>query len=133
MLHTLEMGMILSFFYDLLRVLRRLIAHNLFWISAEDLIFWLICGNRFFLLLQRESDGIIRWFAVCGAAAGIFLYQRFFSPHFIRLTTALLKPVFVMIGRGMRWLNRHTIGFMKKRLTQILKVLKMKLNSKDRG
>ena len=76
LLHSLIMGVFLLFVYDILRIIRRVIPHDGFWVSVEDLVFWLYCGGEVFLLMYRESNGTLRWFAVIGAMTGMFLYRN---------------------------------------------------------
>ena len=110
LLHAVGLGFFLSFLYDCFRIFRRLIPHGLFWISLEDSFFWLgvaIVGFRF---LHGEGNGTLRWFAVLGAAVGIFLYGRLISALYLKLAVKLLAPIKV---------------FLKRILTGIWKLLKM--------
>lgn len=70
LLHSFLMGILITFVYDGFIIMRRLIRHNLFLISVEDLIFWIACAIGVFYMLYEENNGILRWFAVFGAALG---------------------------------------------------------------
>ncbi len=52
-LHTLVMGIVITFVYDWLLIIRKLIKHNTLWISIEDLFFWLACGIGVFYMLYK--------------------------------------------------------------------------------
>lgn len=106
LLHALEMGVFISFLYDLLRIFRRLVRHNWFWVSLEDVIFWIYCAISVFLLLHRENNGILRWFAVLGAMAGIWAYLSMASPQVLKYAV-------------------RTGNFLKKQLTRFFKMLTM--------
>lgn len=56
--------------YSCIRIVRRLVKHNLFVVSVEDFFFWIATGLYLFLEMYETSDGSIRWFFVSGVAAG---------------------------------------------------------------
>ena len=60
LLHSLLMGIFITFVYDLLRIFRRVAPHGQFLVSLEDLAFWVYCGGEVFLLMYRESNGTLR-------------------------------------------------------------------------
>ena len=84
MLYALLMGIFITFIYDILRIFRRVIPHNGFFVSLEDLFFWIYCAMEVFLLMYHESNGTLRWFAVLGAVAGMFAYKKLISPFFVK-------------------------------------------------
>ena len=145
LLHSLIMGVFLLFVYDILRIIRRVIPHDGFWVSVEDLVFWLYCGGEVFLLMYRESNGTLRWFAVIGAMTGMFLYRKLFSPVFVKYMSRLLGKLLEGMGRIVKWMcrpvgragrkvgkgTRRLLGrqrrFLKSRLTFFLKALKINL------
>ena len=63
-------GNLIYLVYALIRVMRRLWKHNLFFISLEDLIFWIGTGIYLFVRIYQTSDGIIRWYFVIGVLLG---------------------------------------------------------------
>ena len=56
--------------YYVIRVFRRLIRHNLFWISVEDFCYWIGIGFYLFLVIFQTSNGSIRWYFVVGTLLG---------------------------------------------------------------
>ena len=80
LLHSFLLGVGMAFLYDILRILRRVFAHSTSMVSLEDLAFWIHCAGKVFLLMFHESNGNLRWFAVLGALAGMYLYHRTISP-----------------------------------------------------
>ena len=76
LLHSFLLGVFITFFYDLFRVFRRVVRHGIFWISLEDLVFWVMASVGIFYLLYYENNGAFRWFAVFGAGAGMVLYKK---------------------------------------------------------
>ena len=106
LLHALYMGIFITFVYDLLRVFRRVVPHRGFFVSAEDLFFWIYCGGEVFLLMYHESDGTLLWFAVLGALAGMFLYRKLVSPYFVKFAALSLSRILEFLGRALEWLSR---------------------------
>ena len=58
--------------YDILRVFRRLVKHNLLCVSIEDILFWIGTGFYLFVRIYETSNGTIRWYFVLGVLFGGF-------------------------------------------------------------
>lgn len=156
MLHALFMGIFITFVYDILRILRRVFPHKGFFVSLEDIVFWIYCAVKVFLLMYYESNGNLRWFAILGAVAGMFMYMKLVSPFFVNYTSLVLQKIleylikaagfvlrpFVKLGAGLkakleraarrravRLQKKRELGhhFVKKKLTYLRKMLKIKL------
>ena len=56
--------------YLAIRIFRRILKHNLLWISVEDAIFWIAAGFYLFLKIYQTSNGTIRWYFVLGVLVG---------------------------------------------------------------
>ncbi len=150
--YALIMGIFITFVYDLLRICRRVIPHGSFWISMEDLCFWIYCAMEVFLLMYHESDGTLRWFAVLGAMAGMLAYKKLISPFFVKYASLLINKLIDPMVKAIKWLfrplvkggarlksaagrvknraigkNSHFKWFLKKKLTLIIKVFRMTL------
>lgn len=94
LLHSFLMGILITFVYDGFIIMRRLIRHNLFLISVEDLIFWIACAIGVFYMLYEENNGILRWFAVFGAALGMAAYKKSVSPFLVKIITMVIERIF---------------------------------------
>lgn len=152
LLHSVLIGIFITFVYDLLRILRRVISHAQIMVSLEDLAFWVYSGAEVFLLMYHESNGTLRWFAVLGALGGMFFYKKAVSPLFVKYAALLLGKILELLKRILKWLCKpfcllgrktgHAVhktggrvkGWMKKigrgikfRLTFFLKVFRMNL------
>lgn len=144
--HSVITGIIITFVYDWLLIFRRLVRHNCFLVSVEDFFFWIACGLSCFYMLYKENNGVLRWFAVAGAAIGIFLYKKIIGSIFInimstiihkimwlvfRLIQIVLKPVKCLIYCIRRYVRfvftkfKKCISFLKNRLTVCIKMLKI--------
>ncbi|MBQ2802355.1 MAG: spore cortex biosynthesis protein YabQ [Lachnospiraceae bacterium] len=152
LLHALNMGIFITFVYDLLRILRRVIPHGVLLISIEDILFWIYCAAKVFLLMHHESNGTLRWFAVLGACIGMLVYKKLVSAYFVKYVSMVLQKIvdfLIKIGKviikplafaggktakattGLRTKlsrkKRQIKQYLKKQLTYFLKMLKMNL------
>lgn len=93
LLYALLMGIFITFVYDILRIFRRVIPHGNRMISLEDMIFWMYCATRVFLLMYHESNGTLRWFAVLGALVGMLLYKKLVSFIFVKYVSLALRKL----------------------------------------
>lgn len=72
--HSVLAGMAVYGAYTVIRIIRRIIKHNLLAVSIEDFLFW--TGTSFYLFMEiyHTSNGSVRWFLILGIVAGmIFL------------------------------------------------------------
>ena len=104
--YSVIMGIYITFLYDLLRIGRRVIAHNGFWVSVEDLAFWIYCAMKVFYLMHAESDGTLRWFAILGALLGMFLYKKTISPFFVKWVLHFIAKPFQFVAKQMKKILR---------------------------
>lgn len=155
LLYALLMGIFITFIYDILRIFRRVVPHGDLLVSLEDIAFWVYCAAKVFLLMYHESDGTLRWFAVLGALVGMMTYKKLVSPSLVKYATLLLCKILQILGkvgaflfkpfarmlqqvrrilhgasvkamqRKRRKENKQQSRFLKKKLTFLLKVLKM--------
>lgn len=126
--------------YDVLRIIRRLIKHNGFFMAVEDLLFWVITSVFIFAMIYRENNGIIRGFSVMGMAIGMVLYHYILSDMIVSLITkfifTLLRPLrFVLkkIKQFIRFLTtrgRKLASFIFIRLKKLHKSVRIALNSR---
>lgn len=148
LLYSLIMGVAFTCLYDLLRIFRKIVHHGNFWQSLEDLFYWVVIAISVFYLMQKESNGSLRWFAILGAFVGMFLYKKLLGELFVNSVSAVLlflikyisKVLFFIftpvrflgrkIKKGMHFVeNKGNRGAkrVKKKLTGWLKTLKMAL------
>lgn len=148
LLYSFWLGVIITFVYDNVRVFRRVLRHNTFFISVEDLFFWIGVSLSIFLLQHRENDGIFRWFSVVGAFLGMLIYRKTISRFYIKHMTVLLRkilkflyiffsylfsPIYFVerkMGNLIKKAGRRTVSAVSKqkiRLTSRKKMIKMTL------
>lgn len=93
LLHSFLLGIAITFVYDGFVILRRLVRHSLFLISLEDMFFWIACAIGVFYMLYEENNGVLRWFAVFGAALGMIAYKKSVSPLIVRGVTQIVRKI----------------------------------------
>lgn len=147
-LHSLLLGMVITFVYDGFLILRRLIKHSILWISLEDTIFWMVCAVGVFYMLYEENNGILRWFAVFAATLGMMIYKISVSHFFVDVMSTIIAKIFHILFCIFRFFMKpigiagnktmsvckislrktNKIGkYMKIRLTRQIKLLKITL------
>ena len=145
-LHSILMGLVITFAYDWVLIFRKLFTHGRFFMSVEDFVYWFACGIGVFYMLYRENNGILRWFAVVGAALGMLTYKAIIKNRFVNIVSkcihnimwivfsviqVVLKPLkclFFAARRCVRFVWRKLKKvklFIKKRLTVCLKTIRM--------
>ena len=135
--HSICMGVVITFVYDWILILRKLIKHKIFWISLEDFFFWIACGLGVFYMLYKEYNGVLRWFTVLGAMIGMIFYKCLISKFFVhimstciykimwflfRIIQIVLKPLKWLVSKAAKFLN-----FLKKKIKKYEKFIKNKL------
>lgn len=149
LLYSVLLGIGITFVYDCLRIFRRVAVHGMFWISIEDLLYWIFVSFSIFYLLYYENDGAFRWFAVLGVLAGMFLYQKTLSPLYVKYVSRFLiwikkklEKLFLLLSRPLRlagrWAGQKTSAaarrfrrftrILKKRLTVRARMAKMEIS-----
>lgn len=147
-LHSVFMGVIITFVYDWFLIIRKLIKHGTIWISLEDIVFWIACGLGVFNMLYRENNGILRWFTVIGAMLGMACYKWLVSKIFVQImSTCIYKimrflfKILQIIVKPITWLSKKLRkitnifrkkikkcqNYIKNRLTVCIKMVKMVL------
>lgn len=127
-------GMGLFFLYDILRIFRRIFPHGAIWVGIEDFVYWLVCTGAVFAMLYRENDGMVRGFALGGAAIGMLLYYLVLSRFVIRINVFVIKKILKAIGKILHvlfgpllWIGKKVWGFLKKQLKKIYRAVRMGL------
>lgn len=146
--HSVLLGVFVAVVYDVVRIFRRVVSHNRFFLSLEDILYWVFCAWEVFYLLYKESSGVLRWFAILGIALGMFLYLisiSRFVVHFVSMGInkflLLISKIFGVLFKPFRKaagkvgavskktgrVTKRSGHFLKKKLTASGKVLKILL------
>lgn len=141
-------GICVTVLYDTIRIIRRCIPHGIFWISVEDLLFWIVVSVSFFLLQHYENSGIFRWFSIIGVMAGMGMWHllgsRLYVKHVTTFLCFLLKQLYrichFLLGPFFYLQDKTKIGLgygrkktgslcrhLKNRLTRYIKMITITL------
>lgn len=123
MLYSIAAGIGMAFAYDFLRLFRRLVKHRRWLVDMEDILYWTACFLLSFYLLYYGNNGVLRFFAVIGAGAGMCLYEktvgRFLVRGICRVISFVCKPVVLLKNRLTHFVNQHTIKVRKSILCKM--------------
>lgn len=102
LLQAFALGAVITFTYDWLWILRKVVCHRQFVINLEDIGFWLLWGLLVFIWMYRVSNGGMRWFAVGGAVFGMCLYRGLISDFFVKGMSFLLEKILHILSKVLR-------------------------------
>ena len=92
-LYSLCLGFIISFIYDIIRLIRNLIPHHWFFISLEDILFWIFTSIVQFLLLYKVNNGMIRWYSIAAALLGMVLYIKSLGQYMVPYMSYFIRQI----------------------------------------
>ena len=94
-------GFIFTMYYDVIRIIRRLIKHREFFVTIEDVVYGIFIGIQIFLLNYQNNKGVVRIFMFVGLLIGSIIYHKIFSTTlvevFSRFFGVLLDKIFKML------------------------------------
>lgn len=135
--NSVVLGAFLTFLYDGWLILRNVIKHNTFWISLEDLIFWIATALTAFLSLYGQNNGVLRWFVIAGAGLGMLLYKLSVSGFYVKYTSkailyivVYIKKIAYFVFKPFKFAKKHVnSGFLqvKDRIKKVTIMLKKRL------
>ena len=128
-LYSILIGAILSFLYDLFRVLRKEVGHKNLVVAFEDILFWIICTAFMFVFIYNINYGEIRAYVFIGAIIGCIFYYLTISKVIVRLLCIIidflrkiilgllkiiLKPFIIIVIRPFRKMGTAAASKSKK-------------------
>ena len=108
LLHTIKVGMGIAVLYDGLRMFRLVLPHHSVIVSVEDLLFWIYTTAVIFRMQFYQNNGVSRGFSILGIMLGMIVYDRLIGERLVRITA-------------------KAVGFIKRELTKIGKLFRIKL------
>ena len=88
---TIGIGAALAVVYDVFRIARRVVKHNIVAVSGEDVIFWMVAGFATYYFFLFINDGKFRVYMVAGIILGIFSYRMTLSRIFVPFFSKILR------------------------------------------
>ena len=78
-------GAVITFIYDQIRIVRRVLPHGSVLVAIEDLLFWLFAGIVIFSLLYL--------------ATGMFLYKKIFRDFLVNFMSTVIRRILDIVVR----------------------------------
>ena len=91
-------GAAAGLWYDVFRAVRLMGKKDDRGRGGEDILYVVTVMSAFFFLVQRLSRGLIRFYMLVGAAAGLVLYELFLHPLFFRIIKGIIYLLSVLGG-----------------------------------
>lgn len=86
-------GGIIIAFYDCLRIIRKVIKHNGFFIALEDVLYWVVSSLLIFNMMYKQNNGIIRTFSILAMFIGMMLYYNLLSELLVEKISFILIKI----------------------------------------
>lgn len=96
---SLIMGAGMGFTYDLIRCFRRLIFHNNFFISVEDIVFWIVWALIIINRIHLYNFGKFRIYVFIGVFLGVTIYALTISKVFMYIMTYILRNLRMFVKK----------------------------------
>ncbi len=87
------LGIIISFIFDVFRILRKKFKTNNFFTYIEDISFWLISGSLIILAIFKFNEGELRFYIFIGILIGIVIYIMLFTKFINSILLKILTPI----------------------------------------
>lgn len=133
-------GMVLLFFYDILRIGRRLFPRRSLFVSLEDLLYWILAGIFLFAKMYQVNEGRLRGYSVIAVGLGMVLYSGTISGRFVSMAVKILEiPVKFLISVEKRLISavRHckilTVKILRSKKRVLGRRLKERAGKAQRG
>ena len=92
-------GIIISFLFDIFRILRKVYKFSNMLIYMQDILFWLLTGIIILQAIFKFNSGDIRIFLFLGIFFGLFIYISIFSIYVIKIGSFILKLINTLIRK----------------------------------
>ena len=112
-------GAVITVVYDMLRIFRRVVSHENFWIGVEDFIFWMWTALWTFSVLYRENDGNLRMYTVLFMAAGMIFYHVTISEPLVKVLGKAIKKILRIVLYPLKMLKIYLV-FSGKKLKKLV-------------
>ena len=107
-------GMIWASLYDIFRILRRVVRHNVVAVSVEDMLYWIALTLACFLAILEINDGNFRLYLIMGMVGGAVLYRFTISSIIVKYVALLLKKIIKIVRMVIRKIRGERIAKKRK-------------------
>lgn len=116
-------GALILVYYDVIRIIRRIVIHNGFFVALEDLLYWVTCSLLIFRMMYKQNNGIIRGFAILAMLLGMLMYRGILSDLLVETISNVLNAIINFVIKTVRMILSiflRPIKFIFKKLHRIL-------------
>lgn len=107
-------GALVLLAYDQLRIIRRIIRHNTFFVAVEDLMFWIFTSVFIFAMIYVRNSGTIRGFSVMGMVIGMLIYHYILSDWLVMLISRIILLLLRPFSLAFKYMTKGLILLKKK-------------------
>ena len=93
------MGFLLGAYYDIFRILRRVLHPGTVRVFFQDIVFFVTAALMTFLFALAVADGVLRAYLFVGLLAGFFAYRYTVGRAVVRFVTAIIALLMSMERR----------------------------------
>ncbi len=126
------MGILLMALYDVLRILRRVIRHNIIAVSLEDILFWIICMISAFELLRVMNQGIFRYSVALMAGVGMLLYHMLLGRFAVPFFSKILNKVKELIKKVLKKCKKILTEPVKRAIVRLYRHFRVRLRERKK-
>lgn len=91
------LGIIVSFIFDIFRILRKKFKTSNFITYVEDILFWIISGFLIISAIFKFNSGELRAYLFIGMILGIAIYIILFTKLVNKIILKILTPVKIIL------------------------------------
>lgn len=110
---SIQIGILMGIFFDLIRVFRKILPHPNFLVQIEDMLFWIICGFVGFYRLYICNYADIRPYILLGIVLGGIFYLSTFSILFMKIAIMVIDFIKDVIHKVMKHIIVPFLRFIK--------------------
>ena len=115
------LGAALGLFYDLFRIMRRMVTLPYSFVAAQDLLY-IFCSVFFsFVFFMQTTDGRLRWFIIVGELLGMAVYHLTIGSFIMWLAMKIIAFVKGLLNTAWRLFIAPVIELMEEKYKRIKK------------
>lgn len=100
------LGTVAGFLYDMLRILRRAIKHNIVAVSVEDILYMLVLAFSLCFFFEKSNEGAPRLYLLLAIIFGWLLWQRLIGRHIVPFFAKILKKTTLLLTNLLKYIGK---------------------------
>lgn len=116
-------GMLITIFYDVLRIFRRIIKHHDIVVGIQDFLFWVIVGVLIFSMIFQCNDGVVRGYIFLALLIGACVYHKSVSSFLVKYISEILNFILtLLLKKPLKWAKIIFIRIFKVLMKPLVKL-----------